>query len=394
MFVTTSVWRVSAPRLARVLIGLLAVLCVSVLLPASASATVTTVTGWQQTWGTNGRVSAVLTDPVSGRVYVAGSFTAVTDASGANSLPIANLAAFDPASGTFDPSWHPNPNGAVTALALSGGQLYLGGTFTQVAGISRWHLAAVDTAGTGALSSWKPRAGGSVDGLSVSGGWVYVGGNFTSLAGVSRSFLGRVSVGAGVLDTSWAPTPSARVRSVVVSADGSQVYIGGDFLTVNGSSTGHSIASIDTSGSGTLTSGFHAGATNDGSQPPAYALYLDGSTLLAGVGGSGGACAALDAHNGITRWSQHGNGDVHAVTALNGTAYCGGHFSGTGSFGGQTRNKLAAVDETSGALLSFALRINSSLGVFALDHDATRVYMGGDFTKINGKLQPHFAVLS
>lgn len=373
---------------------LLGMLCLCVLLPASASASVATVTGWQQTWGTNGRVSAILTDPASGRVFVAGSFTAVTTPDGATTLPIANVAAFDPTSGTFDASWTPNPNGSVTALALSDGQLYLGGTFTQVSGQNRKHLAAVDPAGTATLAGWAPAVNGGVNALAIGVGWAYVGGNFTALAGVSQSYLGRVSLSTGTLDNTWAPKPDARVRSLVVSGDGSRVYLGGDFTTVNSSGIGRSIASVNTTGTGVLTSGFNAGATNAGTKPPAYGLYLDGSNLLAAVGGSGGGCASLNATSGTTNWSKHSNGNVQAVTALSGTVYCGGHFNGMGSFDGQTRNKLAAVDESTGSLLPFTLRINSALGIWALDHDTTHVYLGGDFTKINGKPQPHIAVLN
>jgi hypothetical protein len=385
----------TSPRLAlpKVLAILVAVLFAGVLVPPSAFAATAPV--YQQTWGTNGHVSAILADPTSGRVYVAGTFTAVTDATGTTTLPITNVAAFDPATGTFDPSWAPNPNGPVTALALSGGQLYLGGTFTQVAGQTRTHLAAVDPAGTGAPASWAPAVkGGGVDALAVNGGWVYLSGNFTSVAGVARSFLGRVGVTTGALDTGWTPQPSARVRTLAVPADGSRVYIGGDFLTVNGSSVGRSIASISTTTPGSLTAGFNAGATNQGAEPPTVALYLDGSDLLAGVGGMGGACASLNATTGATQWSKHANGNVQAVTAVGGTAYCGGHFSGTGSFDGQTRDKLAAVDEASGVLLGYSFRINSALGIWALAHDAAHVYLGGDFTKINGAAQPYFAVLT
>jgi hypothetical protein len=355
---------------------------------ANAASVVSTL---QQSWGTNGRVSAILADPGTGRVYVAGNFTAVTDSTGMTTQAISNVAAFLPASGTFDANWHPNPNGPVNALALSGGQLYLGGNFTQVGGQATSGLAAV-TSTTGAVQSWAPRvSGGVVAALAVNGGSIFVGGNFTSLAGTARPFLGRVSLSTGALDSTFAPTVSARVRSLVVSGDGARLYVGGDFATINGSTAAKSIASLSTS-TGALTTGFNAGATSSGAEPPAVALYLDGGNLLAAVAGSGGGCASLSASTGKTQWSKQANGNMQAVTAMGGTVYCGGHFSGSGSFDGLTRYKLAAVDEASGSVLSFAPRINSALGVWALDHDATQLYLGGDFTKVNRKDQPHFAV--
>ena len=60
------------------------------------------------------------------------------------------------------------------------------------------------------------------------------------------------------------------------------------------------------------------------------------------------------------------------------------------------RSEIVAPSRDRNATPSLRLgpRINSPLGVWALDRDASHVYVGGDFTKISGKLQSHFAVLS
>ncbi|HYO31417.1 MAG TPA: hypothetical protein VES21_01130, partial [Nocardioidaceae bacterium] len=228
---------------ARVVAGITA--ATSLMAVTGVSASAAPVTKLQQSWGTNGRVLSILAD--GGKVYVAGNFTSVTSADGSSTLPIENVARFDVATKTFDSSWRPNPNGVVTSLALSGGDVYLGGDFSSVAGTPRTDLAAVD-ATTGAVESWAPKAtGGLVQAIGVGGNHVYVGGNFTSLGGGARSYLGRVELSNGQLDTGWTPTPSARVRTLVVA--GTRVYVGGDFATVNGSSAGKSIASISTGAS-------------------------------------------------------------------------------------------------------------------------------------------------
>jgi len=54
----------------------------------------------------------------------------------------------------------------VQALALSGGTLYLGGTFTSLDGATRSDLGAV-TSASGSLVSWAPVADGRVDALSA-----------------------------------------------------------------------------------------------------------------------------------------------------------------------------------------------------------------------------------
>ncbi|HYO31978.1 MAG TPA: PQQ-binding-like beta-propeller repeat protein [Nocardioidaceae bacterium] len=387
MSLATEAWGFVASRVLPGLAGLACVTAVSAV-PASA----TTDLNLQQTWGTNGRVLAILADPVSDRVYVAGNFTEVTDQDGTKPLAIANVAAFDPDSGEFDASWRPNPNGVVRSLALSGGRVYLGGDFTRVGSDRRTHLAAVDS-GTGDLASWAPRAtGGVVSALAVKSGQLYVGGNFTALAGVARPYLGRVSMSTGELGTLWTPRLDARVRTLAVSGDGSRMYVGGDFTRVNENTAGQYIASINTSRPGTLTAGFNAGATNAGKEAPAIDLHLDGDDLLAAVAGGGGGCTSLDASTGRTDWSHRGNGNMQAVTTIKGTVYCGGHFGGAGSFAGFDRYKIAAVDQETGKVLDFGPRVNSPLGIWALENDATRLYLGGDFTKISGKPHPHFAV--
>ncbi|MEJ7708153.1 MAG: hypothetical protein WKF82_13290 [Nocardioidaceae bacterium] len=348
-------------------------------------------------WGTNGRVLAIVAAPAGDRVYVAGDFTAVTDLNG-GTYPVNNLAVYLTDSGTFDPNWDPNANAPIRALALSGDQLYLGGDFTQVGGEPRTRLAAVDANTGNPKASWKTKAiGGPVRTLAVSNGEVYVGGNFTTLkdstGSHAQSRLGRLDSGTGAFDATWTPTPDAQVYSVVASADGSRVYVGGDFSSISNASNTNRIASLSTT-NGTPTPGFNAGATNGSDESPVRDLHLDGSNLLAAVAGSGGGCASLNAGNGTKQWNKHTNGNLQAVTVIDGTAYCGGHFNGVGSFDGQTRYKLAAVDVSTGAVLDFAPRINSALGVWSLGSDSSHLYLGGDFTQVRGKPQSHFAEFS
>ena len=77
----------------------------------------------------------------------------------------------------------------------------------------------------------------------VIGNTVYVGGKFTtarpagSAAGVNtvaRSNLLAYDIRTGVLINAWAPTTNGDVLSIVPSPDGSRIYIGGSFTTVNG----------------------------------------------------------------------------------------------------------------------------------------------------------------
>jgi fibronectin type 3 domain-containing protein len=343
------------------------------------------------------RVLAIL--PVGDRVYVGGTFDSVIDTSGV-SHPVKNLAVFSASTGMADLSFRATTNSTVTSLASDGGStLYVGGTFRTVNGQSRSGLAAVDT-GSGALKGWAPGITGSgqVDALAFAGGAVYAGGNFDGIAGsnaTSQPFLAKMDGASSLVDATWRAAPAGRVRALNVAADGSgRLIVGGDFTSVSAAPRTSWLAAVTLAGAGAVDGTFIAGPTNQGRGAPVYDLTSDASRVYVGAGGSGGACAALDARTGTAVWSDHANGNVVAVRLTGGRLYCGGHFAGTASFAGMDRQKLAAVDPGTGAVTSFAPNINSSLGVWSLGTGDGHLCLGGDFSKVAGVLQPHFAMFS
>lgn len=341
------------------------------------------------------RVLAI--QPVGDRIFVAGTFSSIIDPSG-RSYPAQNVAVFSATTGAADLAFGGGTNSTVTSLATDGGStLYLGGTFGTVNGQTRKGLAALDTT-TGALRPWNPSVAGTgqVDAVAWSGGSVYAGGNFTNVSGgggTSQAYLAKVGASTGAVDTTWTPAPDGRVRALNVAAGGSaRLFLGGDFTSVSAKASTDKVAAVALTGTGAVDTGFKAAATNAGSYAPVFDLTSDGARVYTATAGSGGACAALNVTTGALVWSDHSNGNMQSVRLNGGQLYCAGHFSGTGSFLGQTRYKLAAVDPATGALSSFAPNINSSQGPWALATDATHLYVGGDFSKIAGVAQPHFAV--
>ncbi len=340
------------------------------------------------------RVLAIL--PVGDRVFVAGTFTSVLDPAG-RSYPAKNLAVFSASTGAADLSFQGGTNATVTSLATDGaGTLYLGGTFGTVNGQTRRGLAALD-AGTGALRSWAPSvSAGQVDAVAFGAGSVYAGGNFSGVTGggaTSKAYLAKTDAVTGSVDASWAPAPNDRVRALAVANDGSgRLLVGGDFTSVSVKSSTNKLAAVTLGGSGSVDTAFRAGGTNGSSAAPVFDVTSDASRVYVAAAGSGGACTALSLVSGAQVWSDHSNGNMQSVRLSGGKLYCGGHFSGSGSFMGATRQKIAAVDAATGALSSFAPTINSSQGVWALASDATHVYVGGDFSKAGGVAQPHFAM--
>jgi hypothetical protein len=361
------------------------------------------ITAPARTWSVNGQVDAIL--PVGDRIYVGGTFTAVTDTSGI-SYPVSNLAVFERSTGAADVDFDADPTGTVTSLATDGTELYLGGSFNAVAngGIAypRINVAAVDLA-TGLLSSsWHPTViGGQVDNVTYSAATnsVYLGGVFTQVKDPTNtyspsSYLASIDAATGLVNVGFAPTPvGGRVRTINVAANGSGLYIGGDFTSVGGQARTKSIARIDPV-TGAVDPTFQPAPTNMSGYSPVFDIVSDSNNLYLSAAGSGGACTALTAATGAAVWSHHANGDMQSVRLIGSTVYCGGHYSGTASFDGLTRNKIAAVDAATGTILSFAPNVNSALGVWSMGSqpgDST-LYLGGDFTKVGGVAQQHFAM--
>ncbi len=154
------------------------------------------------TWQTNGIVFAMAY--ADGVLYVGGQFTSVRPprrSLGTGEVARSYLAAFNSTTGALITSFNPTITGTsaspgVYSLAVSpdGKTLYAGGTFDHVDGSYRDDLAAFSTA-TGALSTtWTPTANAKVNRIAVSpsGSQIYLGGLFANLDGVTRTYAGAV----------------------------------------------------------------------------------------------------------------------------------------------------------------------------------------------------------
>lgn len=159
------------------------------------------------------------------------------------------LASVDVATGVLDATW--NPSGApplgsadsVTALAVSGDTLYVGGSFTAFGGQARTNAAAVDVP-TGAVTSWTATTDSTISSLAISpGGGVFIGGNFTEVNGQPREDFAEVNAG-GTL-TAWvADAYSSGTRSLSLIAG---MLVVGSHLGVSGGSARTNLAAFDLS---------------------------------------------------------------------------------------------------------------------------------------------------
>ncbi len=294
----------------------------------------------------NGSVLATAADG-SGGFYIGGSFTCIgPNTSGlcdGSDDVVRNRAAHINADGSVDPSWNPNLNNNVFAIAVSGSNVYLGGSFTTVGVIARNRAAAVGT--DGALTAWNPDLNNFVNAIAVSGSNVYLGGPFTTVGGTTRNRAAAVDATTGVA-TAWDPNLNNTVSAIGVS--GSNVYLGGAFTTANGGAAARNrAAAVGTDG--TLSTSWNPDLNN-----VVNAIAVSGSNVYLGgtfttVGGTArNRAAAVDATTGTpTSWDPDLNNTVLAIGVSGSNVYLGGSFS---TVGGITRNYSAAVG-TNGTLL-------------------------------------------
>ena len=226
-------------------------------------------------------------------------------------------------SGTNWSSLGPGTDSQVNALAVIGDDLYVGGEFAAAGsagsrGIARWDGTA-----------WFPVSFG-VDGsfpyvfaLAASGTNLYVGGSFTYPANKITKWdgVGWTALDAGITaNIVWA-----------LAASGADVYAG--YVTAfAGVATGH-VAKWTQGTWSELGSGFGGGSTSNGSY--IYSLALCGSELY--VGGDFSLASAVPA-NHVAKWDGGSwsalgagmNGPVRALAALAGDLHAVGEFTTAG----------------------------------------------------------------
>jgi hypothetical protein len=285
----------------------------------------------------NGTVQALAVD--GSTLYVGGGFGYAAGAG--EEAPRSNLAAFTTSTGSLT-SFAPEPNGTVNALAVSGSTLYAGGSFNRLHEVEHGSLVAFSTI-DGSLESFEPSPNGSVDALAVSSGRLYAAGSFSQLSGVSglpaRSDLAAFELPSGTLDMSFEP-PAFERSVLAVAANGSSVYVGGDFDYV--------------------------GATY---QPRLVALSAADGSLQA--------------------WDPEVSDDVDALALDGSTLYAGGPFNDAGGF---VRGGLAGLSTVTGRATSFDPEPNEMVSALALTEHG--LYAGGTFTAVGTTNQPYFAAFA
>ena len=104
-------------------------------------------------------------------------------------------------------------------------------------------------------------------------------------------------------------------------------------------------------------------------------LYVGGEFTSIG-GQTRNRIAAVDLSTGtVTSWDPNASNTVCTLVVSGSTVYAGGQFT---SIGGQTRNRIAALDATTGNATSWNPNANGAVYTFAVS--GSTVYVGGAFS--------------
>src|SRR3954447_16626723 len=147
--------------------------------------------------------------------------------------------------------WKPAPNSAVDTLVASGGDVFAGGFFSSAGPAQVSHAGLIRLKPDGTIDeAWAPQVRGSVSALALDGPNLFVGGSFVKVNGITRVELAKISTADASLDATWNPGASDEVKALAVS--GSSVFVGGKFVGPGsiGTANRSHLAKLDTSGSG------------------------------------------------------------------------------------------------------------------------------------------------
>jgi len=371
----------------------------------------------------NGSVQTIA--QVGGRIVAGGNFTSVSPPGGQTpTIPRPNILAFDASTGNIDQGFAPSLDGTVNAVlpGPTNDTVYVAGNFRTVNGSTdRRGITLLDLAdGSRAKSFTAPvLAGGDVNSLAVSGGRLFLAGSFTTVNGLPRGGLASVDAQTGTLDgyltmavaghhnypVGGGVSGPVGVTKIDASPDGRRLMAVGNFKTVNGAARDQIVmidllagtAAVDPNW---VTTGYtpacsywlHDGYVRDLDFSPDGSYFV---VVATGGPHAGSLCdaaarfetAATGANVGPT-WVDSTGGDTLLSVAATGSAvYVGGHQrwlndpdgANTAAPGAVPRPGVAALDPGNGLPLTWNPgRDPRGVGTWALLATAAGLWMGSD----------------
>ncbi len=360
------------------------------------------------TWMTNGRVLAMAQKGTT--LYIGGKFTKILDQNGKVQYAAQNVAAIDMTTGQGIPSFSASVTNAsgsaaeVDALAVSsdGSDVYIGGLFDTVNGVSHKRFAAVSSS-TGALDArFAPAFANGVRTILVTPSLVYVGGQFVSVNGKSRQRLAALT-STGKLDNTWVPFANSMVRKLVLAPDGKTIFVAGAFSTMDGVSR-QSVARVTTD-TGALDAWAIPTGTI-GNPMTAWDLLPTSTRLYVGFGAKPNYLSAFHLDMGSYGgqiWKDNfvGNVQTVALSPDGSRLFFGGHM-GTATLqqsvcgGSNNLHGLGSVNPSTGAFNcdwypTILPDSGNYTAAWTFLSTPSALWIGGYFTSVGGKTQKGLA---
>jgi hypothetical protein len=339
------------------------------------------------------------------RLFVAGKFDSICNAENNKCLARTNLAAVDLATGDPDPTFDPGIlQGIVRGMAVYDGKVYVGGDFGDV------RISATQQ------GSNRP----DIVNCAAWGGTVIVNdkGNGKS-CNYPRSLIAAFEAGSGVIDPAFVPPVAVdpglvgqggkaeglghgAVKSIAIAKDGSKMWVAGSFSGVVNPAAPEKCVSNDAL---RCQAGMYVANRANGAltpwQPrlsiPIFDIEVwdgdpSGNVAFTAGGGAGGKIQRYS-YGGSDQpvWAHTFDGDSTAVDSTATTVYSGGHYDFVDKV--HRRKHASAFDLNGNISASFDPEMDTPEGPYEVRVVPGRaVLYGGDFTRINRRPQPGFAM--
>ena len=218
-------------------------------------------------------VNSIAISSSNSNIYVGGQFTT------AGGVSASNIAVWNGSSWSALGTGVTGSNPIVYSITISGSNIYVGGQFTTAGGVSASNIAIYNS-NTDLWSALGPGVTGTsypvVNSIAISGGNIYVGGRFTTAGGVSVNNIAMWNGSTwSALGTGVTGTGTIEVKSIAIS--GSNIYVGGIFAYA-GAVSANNIAIYNSNTD--LWSALGTGVT--GSYPMVDSIAISGSNIYVG----------------------------------------------------------------------------------------------------------------
>lgn len=232
-----------------------------------------------------------------------------------------------------------------------------------------------------------PAPNGDVNAIVALGSTIYFGGEFTSVGGETRNYLAAVDENCNL--TNWNPNADNKVNALV--SDGTKIYAGGAFQNIGGAPRLR-LAAIDTNG--VVDANWDP---DPNGEVHALAYRDEGSTMIyAGgsftqAGGKPRANLVKINPGGVeTGWKSDANAPVHAIAIYDNTVYVGGEFT---EIDGDDRNYVAVIALSNGRAQAWNPNASGMVYTLAVSGDGQTTYLGGEFQQMSGQSRNRLAAV-